>query len=191
MTSPDGVTWTSQTSAADNAWRSVAWSPELGLFCAVASSGTGDRVMTSPDGVTWTLRESATDNSWRSTTWSPELGIFAAVAYSGTGDRVMTSVSSESYSYVGIVDTAYENYDKVDASTFTGTIDLPSLPVRGQRHSVIITGGTPSTDNITVTSSDSLFRGAASPLVIDIDTYTEYEFIYVDSEYGWAIRSYV
>ncbi|MFP4033051.1 MAG: hypothetical protein ACLFTV_15955, partial [Desulfococcaceae bacterium] len=40
-------TWTARESAADNYWHSVAWSPELGLFCAVASSGSGDRVMTS------------------------------------------------------------------------------------------------------------------------------------------------
>ena len=38
--------WTIRTSAADNNWLSVAWSPELGLFCAVANSGTGNRVMT-------------------------------------------------------------------------------------------------------------------------------------------------
>lgn len=40
-------TWTARTSAADNSWFGVAWSPELGLFCAVAETGTGNRVMTS------------------------------------------------------------------------------------------------------------------------------------------------
>ena len=39
--------WTIRTSAADNSWQSVAWSPELGVFCAVAYSGAGDRAMTS------------------------------------------------------------------------------------------------------------------------------------------------
>ena len=39
--------WTTRTSAADNQWRSIAWSPALGLFAAVANSGTGNRVMTS------------------------------------------------------------------------------------------------------------------------------------------------
>ena len=90
-TSMAGRNWTIRTSAADNSWYSVCWSPELGLFVAVASSGTGNRVMTSPDGVTWTIRTSAADNNWRSVCWSPELGLFVAVAYSGTGDRVMTS----------------------------------------------------------------------------------------------------
>ena len=36
-----------RTSAADNSWFSIAWSPELGLFAAVALNGTGNRVMTS------------------------------------------------------------------------------------------------------------------------------------------------
>ncbi|GEM_PF-2779888 len=91
-TAPDGAgTWTARTSAADNAWRSVCWSPELSLFCAIAISGTGNRVMTSPDGINWTVRASAADNNWYSVCWSPELSIFCAVAASGTGNRVMTS----------------------------------------------------------------------------------------------------
>ena len=83
--------WTIRTSAADNDWFSVCWSPELSLFCAVAISGTGNRVMTSPDGINWTIRTSAADNNWVSVCWSPELSLFCAVAYSGTGNRVMTS----------------------------------------------------------------------------------------------------
>ena len=97
MTSPDGVNWTARTSAADNLWFSVAWSPELGLFCAVAASGTGNRVMTSPDGVSWTARTSAADNSWYSVCWSPELSLFCAVAINGTGNRVMTNAPAATY----------------------------------------------------------------------------------------------
>ena len=41
------ATWTIRTSAADNNWYSVCWSPELGIFCAVAYSGSGNKVMTS------------------------------------------------------------------------------------------------------------------------------------------------
>ena len=84
--------WTIRTSAADNLWYSVCWSPELTLFVAVAFSGTGNRVMTSPDGINWTIRTSAADNNWVSVCWSPELTLFVAVAYTGTGNRVMTSL---------------------------------------------------------------------------------------------------
>ena len=83
--------WYVKLSATSNNWMSVCWSPELGLFCAVADSGTDNRVMTSPDGVNWTIRTSAANNGWYSVCWSPELGLFCAVAYSGTGNRVMTS----------------------------------------------------------------------------------------------------
>ena len=84
-------TWTSRASAADNSWRSVCWSAELGIFVAVSSTGIGNRVMTSPDGITWTIRTSAADNQWRSVCWSAELGIFVAVSSDGIGNRVMTS----------------------------------------------------------------------------------------------------
>ena len=87
MTSPDGITWTSRTSAVDNRWRSVTYAN--GLFVSVADTGTGDRVMTSPDGITWTSRNSAADNTWQSVTYGD--GLFVAVADTGTGNRVMTS----------------------------------------------------------------------------------------------------
>jgi hypothetical protein len=64
----------------------------LGLFCAVAQTGTGNRVMTSPDGITWTIRTSAADNGWLSVCWSPERGLFCAVSITGTGNRVMNSL---------------------------------------------------------------------------------------------------
>lgn len=89
ITSPDGITWTAQRSAADNAWQSIAWAPSLSLFAAVANSGTNNRVMTSPDGITWTIRTTPVDNSWSSVTWSGSL--FVAVAITGIGTRVMTS----------------------------------------------------------------------------------------------------
>ena len=85
------ASWISSTSAADINWNDLAWAPELGLFAAVALSGTGSRVMTSPDGITWTSRTSAADNNWFAIAWSPELNLFAAVGQTGTGNRVMTS----------------------------------------------------------------------------------------------------
>jgi len=87
MTSPDGITWTSRTSAADNSWNSVTYGN--GLFVAVSTTGTGNRVMTSPDGITWTSRTSATNTLWKSVTYGA--GLFVAVASSGIGNRVMTS----------------------------------------------------------------------------------------------------
>lgn len=82
-TSTNGTTWTVRTSPASaNQWVSVAWSAELGIFCASAITGTGTRLATSTDGITWTLRTNPVDNAWRSICWSAELGVFCAVSSS-------------------------------------------------------------------------------------------------------------
>src|SRR4051812_39208546 len=85
-----GISWTLRSTPspppADNAWSEVAFG--AGLFVAVASSGTGNRVMTSPDGIVWTSRASAANNFWTSVTYAA--GLFVAVAQDGI-NRVMTS----------------------------------------------------------------------------------------------------
>ena len=91
MTSENGTTWTSRTSASNNEWFSVNYGN--GIFVAVGNnSGSGDdlkRVMTSLDGITWTAQTSAAQDSWQSVTYAN--GIFVAVS-NGTGsNRVMTS----------------------------------------------------------------------------------------------------
>ena len=58
---------------------------------AVASSGTGNRVMTSSDGFTWTARPAAADQEWRSICWAQQLGLLVAVSSTGGNQRVMTS----------------------------------------------------------------------------------------------------
>lgn len=88
-------TWTTRTTSIDLSYYSVAWSPELSLFCAVADTGSGgtgiDRVITSPDGITWTQRNCFAQ-SWRYVIWASELGIFVASCITGaTTQRIMTS----------------------------------------------------------------------------------------------------
>jgi len=88
MTSTDGATWTSRTSATDNAWYGVTYGN--GTFVAVALTGSSStQVMTSSNGINWASRAAATDNAWYGVTYGN--GTFVAVASSGTGNRVMTS----------------------------------------------------------------------------------------------------
>jgi hypothetical protein len=82
-----GITWSTRTSAADNEWRSIAYGN--GVFVAVATTGSGNRVMTSIDGIAWISNSSSVpDNNWNSVTYGN--GKFVAVASTGT-NRVMTS----------------------------------------------------------------------------------------------------
>lgn len=86
----DGLSdWTSKQVAGQQ-WRSIAWSPELEMYCAVSANGA-QQIMTSPDGDTWTLVTAPVVASWVSVAWSSELGMWCAVAYNGAAQRIMTS----------------------------------------------------------------------------------------------------
>ena len=82
-----GIDWTIRTSATDTSWNSVTYGN--GLFVAVATTGSRNRVMTSPDGITWTTRTNPANNAWYSVTYGN--GLFVAVGPGGAGNRVMTS----------------------------------------------------------------------------------------------------
>ena len=77
-TSPDGITWTSQTvnASSPSSLHGVAWSDIQTQFVAVGDNGT---VLTSSDGVTWTTRNSGATLfgvAWSGTN-------FVAVGYGG------------------------------------------------------------------------------------------------------------
>jgi hypothetical protein len=76
-----------RTAGSANQWKSVAYGN--GMFVAVSSSGTGNRVMTSPDGITWTSRTSAADYSWSHIIYANNL----YVASSSGSTYVMTSAN--------------------------------------------------------------------------------------------------
>jgi hypothetical protein len=84
------LAWATRAGAPDNNWKNVTWVSELGIFCAVASSGMGDRYMTSNDGITWTTRLAGSDNTWTCLAWAPELGTLCALSSDGT-QNVMVS----------------------------------------------------------------------------------------------------
>lgn len=95
--SDDGINWEQVTPAFPDVahqWEGIAWSPELGLFCAVAAAGgspTTQRAMTSPDGINWTIRASATA-TWRDICWGgPSAAKLFVVCASGSTSGFITS----------------------------------------------------------------------------------------------------
>lgn len=68
---------------ADQQWEAVTYGD--GKFVAVASSGSGNRVMTSTNGTYWTSRTSASNSNWQGITYAD--GLFVAVG----SNAVMTS----------------------------------------------------------------------------------------------------
>jgi hypothetical protein len=98
LRTPDKIvnSWVSR-STDNQQWAAITWSPELGIFCAVArqtSSGT-QKVMTSSDGINWVLQNTPLpDGSYESIVWAAEAnngnGRFVAPSLTGT-NRVMYS----------------------------------------------------------------------------------------------------
>jgi len=80
--SSNGIDWTS-IDTFTGIWRSIAWSPKLGLFVAVSNSRS--YIITSPDGLNWT--EISVTSTYSGIVWS-DIGIFVAV---GTGGYTMYS----------------------------------------------------------------------------------------------------
>lgn len=94
--SSDGLSWTQRSNDSPTAWASVAWSEELGIFVAVAYSGTV-RIKTSPDGITWTTRTAPNANAWFCVVWAAEIDMFIAVSFNGTLDLSMVSSNGISW----------------------------------------------------------------------------------------------
>ena len=70
--------------ATNTNWNSVTWSPQLGIFVAVALNT--DIMNYSTNGKNWSAGTMAPNTNWSAVTWSPQLGIFVAVA---TGTATM------------------------------------------------------------------------------------------------------
>jgi hypothetical protein len=74
LTSPNGIAWTQRTAPTAGSWRSVAWSPSLGLFVGV-SIDAANQFMRSTDGTTWT-GSTGSNVGGRGVTWVEEIGLF-------------------------------------------------------------------------------------------------------------------
>lgn len=90
LTSPDGLTWTAQTSNTNNSLRHVAFgvpSAGVGTYVAVGDAGA---IVSSTDASNWTAQSNPTTQSFYSVCFGPDLQFIAAgtvgtLAYSATG----------------------------------------------------------------------------------------------------------
>jgi hypothetical protein len=77
-------------------WWGICWSPELGMFVAVAIESQPSNIMSSRDGIIWSEHTSSTKGSL-GVCWSSELGLFVAVGYNGANQRIMTSDNGKTW----------------------------------------------------------------------------------------------
>jgi len=106
QTSPDGITWTSNSGLITGTWYYVSWIKELGLFMASAASfdnPKGKHLATSPDGIVWTTRQSPDNASyvWAPFTYAPSLNRIIAVSEQSTATilHLKTARARTEYDY--------------------------------------------------------------------------------------------
>ena len=112
LTSTDGSNWTerplptSPQNLMNSNLEALCWSPELGLFVAVATDGV--RAISSKNGIIWSscnVPASCVDVQWVGITWSGQLGIFVSVARAGGpagSPRIMTSYDGINWTARGL-----------------------------------------------------------------------------------------
>jgi hypothetical protein len=99
LTSPDGITWTTQTSNTNNSLRHIAYgvgSSAVGNYVVVGDAGT---IVSSPDALSWTSQTIPTTQSLYSVCFGPDLqfiavGTAGTVVYSSSGTDGSWSVGN-------------------------------------------------------------------------------------------------
>jgi hypothetical protein len=94
-------TWVTQ-SIPSNSWRSICWSPELGLFCAVAN-GAANNVLISSDAVSWSSIGVSTP--LLSVCWSKEFGAF----FAGGNGKILFSFNGITWNEKDVVGTSHNS----------------------------------------------------------------------------------
>ena len=96
---PFADSWYPIAAANNNQWQCVAYGG--GVFVALSSNGTGNRVMSSPDGTIWTVTATgAPDNAWGTNCLCYGNGMFVAV--SGGATNAMYSVDGYNWTQSGV-----------------------------------------------------------------------------------------
>lgn len=96
MSSTNGTTWTARAMPNANNYNCVAWSSDLTIASAVASTGTGNRCAWTTDGATWNAGTSGEDNTWTAVCYGSFAKLFVAVSSDGT-HRSMWSSDGKTY----------------------------------------------------------------------------------------------
>jgi len=97
--SHDGITWVEVACYSDT-WRSICYSSDLNMICAVAASGD---VMTSTDGANFNLYTNITDGvpvrAWSSVIWDTSISSFVAVSSDASNavGAIMTSPDGQNW----------------------------------------------------------------------------------------------
>ena len=98
--------WTYQVSVPANNWSSIAYSPSLKIFLAVANNTSGTVLIRSTDGITWTnLSSPSSGNAFIDILWVEDIKAFITFTYTAGGNNISICISTNggtSWTLVGL-----------------------------------------------------------------------------------------
>lgn len=105
ISSTDGITWTSRNVPSSQSWEGLVWNPTIGIWVAVASTGTTTTQTMSASNPFqlsgWTLRTSPAANAWTSVTHGigsdGNSRFYAICSNSVTTNKLMTSTNGTTW----------------------------------------------------------------------------------------------
>ena len=158
--SNDGISWNTATTPNSSNYRSVDFSPELGLYVGVAEiSSTTAGIMSSTNGVTWTARTKPITNTTAGIRWCSAFGLFIVNTYQNilTSADAITWVVAHTYS-VGVTwaSDAYQSmyYNTADQGPLWATTLVKEFGQGTSNLKVVwTTNGTTFTENDTTTDT--------------------------------------
>lgn len=117
MVSADGELWSSAEAIPDR-FNSVAWSPDLALFCGVTLATKIGNIYTSPDGAHWTVRNSPSPKQLTGICWSQTYGLFVAVRQIDDGSATSSQVifSEDGINWTAMLSGPSKTYRGIAAS---------------------------------------------------------------------------
>ena len=182
------LTVVSPSDTYDNRWAAVAWSPELGMFAAIAiQCAPLNAVMTSYDGLEWTIRTSpyiGNDGNPATITWSPYLNLFLMTG-GKYDDTVMTSSDG--------IDWTEHTYNKVGISvdTICWSPELSKFVVLGDKYAADSFDGLEWNDNGAIAPNGTRFTSIAWAPALNLFAAVTYSGNVYTSYNGiiWTIRT--
>lgn len=107
--------WNNQGTLPTNTWCSVAYSPSLNIYVAIASNNANTNAFaSSTDGFNWTQRTAPAAKTWNHVIWIEEMGLFYAVSNATSATANSFAYSSNGTSWTGASAPTAQNFTYIE-----------------------------------------------------------------------------
>lgn len=101
------LTWDRYVDSRNFQYRSIKWSPALGIFCSGGINNFPNNAATSSDGINWSFHGTIANTNGPNVEWAPSLGYFLALAPANGTHGHYTSPDGVTWTDQGVTPTGF------------------------------------------------------------------------------------